>query len=384
MHNLAGALARATSLRVRRRARIFPSRDPQQSMATVNGSGGAMLNRGHLAYAVKAAALAGITLGGSFAGLPALAQAGVTMKIGFVTVRSGMENWANLFKEGAERRAGARLKVEIYPGGQFGSHAGHIEGVRQGTVEMAQMPPEDLSEVDPQFGVFPAPGLFDGIAHAHRALHDPGFKKAMWSVLDSKDLKIVGFACEVDNGYSTTQAIRSLAGFKGKRIRVLGGKLELEILHRLGATAVPMGMADSLAALRQGTIDGARGGIPVFLQFNLQSVAKNMVRTGESVICPVKFVSAHWFEGLPADLRAIILDEAAKADDANLRWNLDIVAKLYDSWRQSGGVLVNLSPAERSAMRLRLASVGDEVFKDVPSVKTAYDALKAAAARTRK
>jgi TRAP-type C4-dicarboxylate transport system substrate-binding protein len=227
----------------------------------------------------RLAALACLSAGLMLA-LPAGAQQ-ITMKIAFSTIRSGMENWANTIKAGLERRAGNRLKIEVYPGGQLGAQPSVIRNAQLGAIEMAEMPPELLTAVDSRFDIFAAPGIFDDLAHAHRALHEKDFVKSFWPILDSKELKLIGFACESESDYIATTPIKTLADFKGKKIRVLGSKQEVEIMRRLGATGVPMEFSEVIPAFQQKAIDGVRVGIVIFVPFKFYTIARNVVRTDE-------------------------------------------------------------------------------------------------------
>ena len=314
---------------------------------------------------------------------PALAQQ-ITIKIAHPTIKASMDHWAFTFKQGIEKRAPGRVKVDVFPGGQLGTQPATISGVQLGTIEMSQMPSESLSGVDQRVDAFNAPGLFEDISHAHRAVHDPQFKKAVWPILDARNLHVVGFACETMSEYVTVEPVRALSEFKGKKIRVLGSRIEVEIVRRLGATGVPMQLSEALPGLQQKAIDGVRGGMPIFVPFKFATVAPNLTRTGEAPICVPKFVSKLWFDKLPADIRTMVAEEAAKADEANIAWNVENLKKLYAAWTQQKGVTHELSPSDKAQLRKRLQSVGDDVFKDQPQVKATYEALKAAAARTRK
>jgi TRAP-type C4-dicarboxylate transport system substrate-binding protein len=317
------------------------------------------------------------------AATPAGAQQ-ITIKEGHATIRSGQDHWANTFKEYVEKRSGGRIKVEVFPGGQLGQQTALIQGAQLGTIEIVQTATEFLTVVDPRFDIFASPGVFDDIAHAQRTLHDPEVKKSLWSLVESKNLKLIGFACESLADYATVEPIRTLAEFQGKKFRVLGSKLEIEMLRRFGATGIPMQLGEALPALQQKAIDGARAGTIVFVALKFQSVAKNVLKSGESVICVPKMASKRWLEGLPADLRTVILEEATRAEEANLAYSIELLAKTYDIWKSTGGVINELSPAEKAEFRRRIQTVPDEVFKDAPLVKGAYETLKAAAARARK
>ncbi|MFN0301668.1 MAG: TRAP transporter substrate-binding protein [Burkholderiales bacterium] len=312
------------------------------------------------------------------------AQQVITMKMAHLTVKSGQDHWAETLKAAIEKRAPGRMKIEIYPGGQLGSPSGMTQGAQLGTIEFIQNTPEFMTGIDPRLDAFTAPGVFDGIAHAHRAMHDPEVVQTLWSMFEPKGMKMIGIACEVTTDYGTHEPIRTVADFKGKKIRVLGSKLEIEQMRRLGATGVPVALPEVLTALQQKAIDGARTGIVLLVGFKFSSVIKNVLRGSESPICLIKIVNKRWFDGLPADLRAIITEEAARTDELNLPWNLDWVEKNYAMWKEQGGVINEFSKEERAEFLKRSSTVGDDVFKDNPPVKAAYETLKAAAARTRK
>jgi TRAP-type C4-dicarboxylate transport system substrate-binding protein len=328
-------------------------------------------------------ALSSIVLAALVAAAPAAAQQ-ITIKEGHATIRSGQDHWANTFKEYVEKRSGGRIKIDVFPGGQLGQQTALIQGAQLGTIEIVQTATEFLTVVDARFDIFASPGVFDDIAHAHRTLHDAQFREAIWTITEPKNIKLIGFACESLADYASVEPIRTIAEFKGKKFRVLGSKLEIEMLRRFGATGIPMQLGEALPALQQKAIDGARAGTIVFVALKFQSVARNVLKSGESVICVPKMASKRWLEGLPADLRTIILEEAARAEDANLAYSVDLLAKTYDAWKGAGGVINELSPAEKEEFRRRIQTVPDEVFKDSPLVKEAYETLKAAAARARK
>ncbi len=314
----------------------------------------------------------------------AIAQQVITMKMAHLTVKSGQDHWAETLKAAIEKRAPGRMKIEIYPGGQLGSPSGMTQGVQLGSIELIQNPPEFMTGIDPRLDAFTAPGIFDGIAHAHRAMHDPEVVKTLWPMFEPKGMKMIGIGCEVTTDYGTHEPIRTVADFKGKKIRVLGSKLEIEQMRRLGATGVPVALPEVLTALQQKAIDGARTGIVLLVGFKFSSVIKNVLRGSESPICIIKLVNKRWFDGLPADLRTIITEEAARTDELNLPWNLEWVEKNYEMWKAQGGVIHDFSKEERAEFLKRSSTVGDDVFKDNPPVKAAYETLKAAAARTRK
>ncbi|MDE0032451.1 MAG: TRAP transporter substrate-binding protein [Deltaproteobacteria bacterium] len=307
----------------------------------------------------------------------------VTMKIGHATTKGAYDNWADTFKEGLAKRIGDRIKVEVYPLSQLGAIPAMVQGVQLGTIEMVMTPPAFLSGVDPRFGVLSAPGIFEDLMHGFRTVHDPAFKKAYWSIGDSKGLKMVSMTCDAPTDYATSTPIRKLSDFKGRKLRVFGSKLEIETLRRLGGAGVPMPLSEVVPAIQQKTIDGNKAGITIFVPFKYQRIAKYVLKPGEGLICSGRFVSKVWFDKLPSDLQKAILDQALATDPLNQTWTLKFVERMYSIWTKNGGELAELSPEDQAELRKRLSTVGDDVLKDRPAVLETYRVMKEAANRTR-
>ena len=79
----------------------------------------------------------------------------------------------------------------------------------------------------------------------------------------------------------------TLAGFAGKRIRVLASEGEQSAVAALGAAPVPMSLPEVLPALQQGTIDGVNSVLGVFVAFRYYDAAPNLVDTATLAAHPL-------------------------------------------------------------------------------------------------
>ncbi len=308
-----------------------------------------------------------------------------TIKLGHpLPPKTGLHVWAQFLQAGLKARAGDRIEMKIFPVSQLGAIPRMIEGAQLGTIEMIQMPPAFFTGVDPRFGVLSAPGIFDDIPHGHRTVHDSEFASQFWKIGERKGLKMIGMSCDAPTDYATTSPIRTLADFKGRKLRVFGSKFEIETLKRVGATGVPMPLSEVIPAIQQKTIDGNKAAMVVFVPFKYQNVAKYVFVAKSSIICINKMASKTWFDKLPRDLQTIIMEESAKADAKILPWTEKLNAKLYKIWTKTGGTLTELSAVEQKELRRRLSTVGEAVLKDQPRVLKMYKLMKKVAARTRK
>ena len=328
--------------------------------------------------------------------LPALALAGAlavggtgaavaqnVMKFGTASINDTQHHWMKVLKEGVEKRAGDRLKVEIYPSSQLGSVPRMIEGLQLGTVEGYVGPTSFLVGVDQRFQVLDVPFLFNDLPHAMRAVHDPEFVQGFWRLGEAKSITTIGLFCPEITTVLSVQPIRNLEDFKGKKIRVFASRIEREAMRRLGAAAAPMPFDEVLTAIQNGTLNSVKSSISLFVAFRYFTVVKSLTRTHESIICAAITVGKSWFDKLAPDLQKIIGEEARRADDETQTWSYDFMTQNSKAWVDGGGELIDLAPPVKAALRELLLPVADDVVKEAPEIRETYEMTKRVAARHR-
>ena len=305
-----------------------------------------------------------------------------TMKMTLPTLNDPSYVFAKNYAAALEKDSGGRIKLEIYPASQLGSIARQIEGTQFGAIQCALIPPEFFVGVDERFEVMAAPGLVNSIEHGQRVAADPAVLKMMLSLGANKGLHGVGmFIAQPDSLVSKT-AIRHLADFQGKKIRIFASDFQSEAMKRLGATPVAMTLGDVLPALQQGAIDGAVAGITVFSAFHYQDAAKYVTEINQPQIFLMLEISQKWYDSLPPDLQKIVDQDGAKETRAINPAALDLFNKARQAWTEKGGELISLPADEQAKMMQTLSSVGDDVSKAKPGVRDAYEIVTAAAKRT--
>ena len=305
------------------------------------------------------------------------------MKVTLPTINDAPHQFAKDFAAAVERDSGGRIKGEVYPASQLGSIPRMIEGTQFGSIQAAAVPPEFFVGVDERFEVMAAPGLVDSLEHGQRIAADPAVWKLMLSLGSGKGLHGVGLMMAQPSCIISKSAIRHLADFKGKKIRIFASQFQSTAFDRLGATPVAMTLADVLPALQQGAIDGSVAGIGPFVHLHFVDAAKYVTETNTPAIFIILEVSQKWYDSLPKDLQDIVdKDGAAVSKSIN-----QTASKMYQeqrkAWTDAGGELISLPQDEQATMMHTLASVGDDVSKSKPVLHEAYEIVTDAAKRTR-
>jgi TRAP-type C4-dicarboxylate transport system substrate-binding protein len=312
----------------------------------------------------------------AFAAAPALA-ADFTMKIGFATMNDVQHQWANWYKEALEARSKGRIAVSIFPRGQLGTVASQIEGLQLGTVEVFTTPADFFAGMDPRFGTFSIPLLFKSSEHAEKVLLDPSMNKEILALGTDKNIQVVSVYTYAPAHYFGKQPIRSLDDFKGKKLRVNATAAERAKMRQFGASAVPMDLSEVVPGIQQGVIDGTMSATAVYVNLKFGDIAKVLTEVNDTMIVSVGVVSRPWLAKLPADLRAMVIEEGNKLQARINPHSRVLDQSMVKRWRDAGGELVKLPVADQARVQQLLAGVGEEVTKDNKSANDFYRRLVA-------
>jgi len=307
-----------------------------------------------------------------------------TMKLSSPTINDVSQEWMKAFKAGVESRSGGKIRVEIYPAGQLGPIPRTVEGVALGTIEMVLPATGFLAALEPRFVVFDAPGLFDSMQHAQRVFADPEIRKRLASFGATKGVEPLVTFAHGPLMLLAHRPIRGVADFKGQKIRVPGGApMHIEPFRKLGASPVSIPLGEVMPAMQNHTIDGFIAGLTVFTSFKYYDVAKGLTRLPGSHLIAAGLVNRNFMKSLGPDLEAIVREESRKAESLFSGWGVEDVERGRKIWAQNGGENIEMAPAEALRYLAETTGVLPALLAASPQLKEDYEALVAAARRTR-
>jgi TRAP-type transport system periplasmic protein len=179
-----------------------------------------------------AAAIMTTTLASTVGALPAT----MVIKLSAPTLNDANHEWMKRFAVLIEKNSDGRMKAEIYPASQLGSIPRQIEGAQLGSIQIVLTAAEFLVGVDPRFELLAAPGIFQNDNHVIKTITDPEFANAFLAMGASKGLLGAGLLFNGPAAFAMRAPARTLADFKGKKIRVLASPFQTEQIARLGGT----------------------------------------------------------------------------------------------------------------------------------------------------
>ncbi|MBM3486615.1 MAG: TRAP transporter substrate-binding protein [Alphaproteobacteria bacterium] len=289
----------------------------------------------------------------------------------------------NRFAEEIEKRTNGRIKGKVFPAGQLGSIPRQVEGIQLGTQEAFLTPPGFLQGVNEAVQVTDAPGLSESIMHGHNTITDPEFRTPFMTLMERANILGISLFASAFNSIASRDPIRTLNDLNGKKIRVLATRTEQEIARRLNFAGVPMSFTEVLAALQQGTLDGALSAHTVMATSKFQTVTKYVTDLGAAFIFSVFYVHKPWFDKLsPAD-RAIVTALGFELQLPTTQEAIRCGEEAWGIWKKDGAEVIKISAADRAEMMRRIKPIGDEVLLTNPKTKDMYELVKRVAERHR-
>lgn len=308
-----------------------------------------------------------------------------TMKLSSPTINDVSHEWMKAFKAGVEKRVAGRVKVEIYPANQLGQIPRTVEGVVLGTIEFTAPAVGFLIGLEPRFQALDAPGIFDDMPHGNRVLADPEIRKRLASFGAAKGVEPLITFVHGPMGLVSHTAIRTMADFKGQKIRVPGGAaVHVEPFRKLGVSPLSMPLGEVLPAMQNRAIDGLIASTSVFTAFKYYDVAKPQTLLPGTVLVAAGLVNRNFMKSLGPELEAIVRQEARKAESLFSTWGVEDAERVRKAWEKNGGETITFATPEAKRYLGEVRAAVAPIVSANPQIKADFEALLAAAKKHRK
>ena len=306
-----------------------------------------------LTIAAASLVAAGVSLTGSFATATAQMVDGpeVSWKLSVWGKRRAFTEGAEYVAAQAAERTGGKFTIKLFYGGQLSKSKENLDGISLGAFEAAMFCASYHPGKNAPLNVLDLPFLplanFDVMRKVHDAVYaHPSAQEALakWNAYIYMSNILPQY--EYMGKGAPPQ---SVADFKGKRLRALGGMGRAAEL--IGATPSTMPAAETYTALQRGTVDAI--GFPysyTFAAYKLDEIA-DWVTTNMSlgtVNCPTVFNTGAWND-LPDQYKELLLGlkDGAYAAMAAAYKEKDAVNE--KKWREDGKIQMVQIPEEEMA-----------------------------------
>jgi TRAP-type C4-dicarboxylate transport system substrate-binding protein len=129
-------------------------------------------------------------------------------------------------------------------------------------------------------------------------------------------------------------------------------------------------------------LDGVRTGLIVLSPTKTYTAAKYFYAEPTGHIATAMWVSRAWFDKLPANLQAAVLEVGRAMADPACLVAIEINDRARKTWTDNGGEITEPTPEDRAIIVARARALTDEFLGSDPRVKDMYALVKQAAADT--
>jgi C4-dicarboxylate-binding protein DctP len=307
--------------------------------------------------------VAALAAGLLMASAPAQAQQAIVIKFSHVVAPDTPKGkGADKFKELAEKYTNGKVKVEVYPNSQLYKDKEEVEALQLGAVQMLA---PSLAKFGPlgakEFEVFDIPYILPDKAALRRVTDGPLGKK-LFSKLEPKGIKGLGYW---DNGFkvmSANKALRMPEDFRGLKMRIQSSKVLEAQMRALGAIPQVLAFSEVYQALQTGVCDGTENTPSNEYTQKMDEVQKYTTLSDHGYIGYAVITNKKFWDGLPADVRG----ELEKAMAEATTYTNDISEKqndeALDAMKKAGKTeFISLTGEQKAAWRKALEPVAQEM-----------------------
>ena len=323
---------------------------------------------------LNGAAAAAVALAALFLGAPADAQP-VTMRIGNVYPATHTIPIATQrMKELIEQRSNGRVQVQVFNNSELGSEREMAEMTRQGSLEMVLSGLPGTGAYAPEIEVMEAFYVYRNVEDL-KLITDAIFDD-LQGFIQPKGFHLVGLMYQGPRNTLSTRPLKTLADFRGLRLRIPNTPLFVGLARSWGATPTAIALAEVYTSLESGVIGALESTHETMVTSNFHEKAKFLLTTRHNHYPQPIVVNKGWFDKLPKDLQDIISTAAKEAGAYQLTLHKAADEKALATMRAAGVTITELSDAEVQAFRAPLIDMNRQHFANRgPKVVEVYEKM---------
>ncbi len=219
---------------------------------------------------------------------------------------------AEAYAKAVDTRTGGKVKIQIAHSGSTGDWPASIEGLKIGTNDIVLQSVGTLDRYNTLAGIEAFPYLVRSVDQFKKVYYGPVGKELYDEIAKKTGFRIIGAGYRGARHLSNNKKIEKVEDLKGVKLRVPPLKMYRMTWELLGASPVPMGMAEMFTSMQQGVVDGQENPLEIIEGQKYNEVQKYVIETGHVMGAMTWIYSAQRFGQLPADVQAVLREEGEK------------------------------------------------------------------------
>ncbi|MBI4208507.1 MAG: TRAP transporter substrate-binding protein [Deltaproteobacteria bacterium] len=288
------------------------------------------------------------------------------IKLRMATVAPEGTPWAQVVSEVGERivqKTGGKMKIRAYLGGQLGGEVESLEGTQLGTIHIWAGSLAAFEGMDPQFGVFDLPFLWQSDDEVYYVL-DNVLKEPLFKRLDALGLKGVAWS---ENGWrhfaNKKKPIHTVADVREFKWRSQESQVHVAFWKALGAPATPIAITELFNALQMGIVDATENSLVMLSATGVWETLKYLTLSYHIYQPAVIVINKKAWEKIPEEYRNASEAEFIWAQSRVRELMRNFEPELLEAYQQKGFKINKLTPEEKMEFMKQTAGVQGQ-FRD--------------------
>ena len=281
----------------------------------------------------------------------------------------------NKFAEDMKTSTGGKITITVHPASQLGTEKDVADAMVADTIELGHIGTGEMGKRYPKILVEGLPYFFNDYEHLRQVTASAMYQEMVEEMAAKLNVRMFANVWYGVNHMTTANTpVRSPADLKGVKIRVFDQPTIKRIVQLMGASPVPMALAEVYLALSQKVVEGQVNPIPTIHGMKFYEVQKYLILTAHMSPPNGIWVSEKKFQSLPDDLKKTFLEVAKRFEKSADQTILEAEKTLYDDLIKRGMQVIE---PDREAFRKAVAPMVEE-WETANGFPGLYEKLRAA------
>lgn len=279
---------------------------------------------------------------------------------------------AEAYARAVEEKSGGKVKIQIAHSGSTGDWPASIEGLKIGTNDIVLQSIGTLDRYNILPGIEAYPYLLRDVDHFKKVYYGPVGAEFMEEVAKKTSFRIIGAGYRGARWLTSNKPVAKLDDLKGLKLRVPPLKMYRMTWEYLGASPVPMGVAELFTSMQQGVVDGQENPLEIVESNKFYEVQKYAIDTRHVIGAMTWIFSDARFRKLPPDVQKLLQEEGERAMLAATDRMIGLEGELKTKLEGRG---MKFNEVDRDAFRAKLAPMSKE-FPDLAPWVEKFQAVR--------
>lgn len=268
---------------------------------------------------------------------------------------------AQAYADAVAQKSGGKVKIQIAASGATGDWPASIEALKIGTNDIVLQSIGTLDRYNILPGIEAYPYLLRDVEHFKKVYYGPVGAEFIDEVARKTSFRIIGAGYRGARWLTSNKPVHALADLNGLKLRVPPLKMYRMTWEYLGASPVPMGVAELFTSMQQGVVDGQENPLEIVESNKFYEVQKYAIDTRHVIGAMTWIFSDARFKRLPVDVQKLLKEEGERVMLAATERMIGLEGELKTQLQGQG---MKFNEVDRDAFRERLKPMAKE-FPDL-------------------